>query len=469
LKELEFYKQWHTRRVLHIPPVNDDVAFRVGWNPTGENSYWTAVSQIIYGLPKYWPWVKAQHTMYMRGVLADQNHPRHEIYQTIGREVNIYGETTLRALDTPGGCVPDEIYQVTADLYDIYLVRFTMHKSRPDAVIHVTSRGCWNTRHRFLMLSNESHYEPVTPFVKRPSEFQYPELSSSSLHPGQRIRRHVRREADDPLIGYSYRKHSSEEEVPEQLIPRPTIPLPSEADIAGTITGLLPPRALSANQERTSNVPSKTDSSKKNTLSRKLYKATRDTRITPAQVEENRAIYETLSYDILRAFCDCRGIEISPYRNSRQNLIDDLIGDDAVWTNKRRTAPDPLLDFPTTPTSSGHPPLTLEPEPLQPTPDSLKPAWLTVDEYMKWTWNQLYGELKERDYAAKTGNKLYKLTKKLQMAKALVDLDQGEMSKEEHRSAKAGGRKKRRGDEEDEANAQDTVREAPSKKRHRQR
>jgi hypothetical protein len=141
LKESDFYNQWHTWRVLYIPPLSQDVSFLVGWNSRDENSYWTAVSQIIYGLPRFWPWVKANHKLYMREVLGDPDHPRHEMYKVIAGELNNEGKTTLEILDKPGGQVPDEIYQVTVDLYDIYLVKFTMKKSAPYVVSHVDSRG----------------------------------------------------------------------------------------------------------------------------------------------------------------------------------------------------------------------------------------------------------------------------------------------------------------------------------------
>lgn len=421
LKESDFYNQWRTRRVLYIPPLSQDVSFLVGWNSRDENSYWTAVSQIIYGLPRYWPWVKANHKLYMREVLEDPNHPRHEMYKVIAGEVNDEGKTTLEILDKPSGQVPDEIYQVTADLYDIYLVKFTMKKTASYVVSQVDSRGCRNARHLFLMFSHEFQYAPVRPVVERPSEFHYPELRSSSLALDKMgIRRHFRDESNDPLIASSYRKHSMEMKVPEQLIPRPTMPLPSEADIANTISGLRPRGGFSVIPGWIPGVPTKKDDGPKDGAARVLHKATEYAGLTHSQITQNREIYETLSDDKLRAFCDSRRMKINPFRNDRKSLIDDLLGDDVIWPGKERAKDPSLRSTPLVPESFPHPHKSKSP--LR-TTQATQVSHSTVEGYMEWTWNQLYNELKRRDYAGKTGNKLYKLKKKAQMAIALADLD----------------------------------------------
>jgi hypothetical protein len=428
----------------------------------------------------------------MREVLANRSHPRHKIYTAIGGELNIQGDTTLQTLAGPDRWVPDEIYQVTADLYDIYLVKITMQNNAPYVAHQVDSRGCRNARHMFLMLSNEFHYEPMRPIVKRPSEFQYPELSSSSLNvEPRRIEKHVRDEGGDPLIGNSYRKHRAEELVPEQLIPRPTIPLPSEADIANTISGLRPPRGgFSTVPGWMPSIPAKADNgSKEGRLPRKLHKATEYARLTIEQAQHNRAIYETFTDDKLRAFCNRRGIMINPFRDGWQTMIDDLLGDDALWKGRERVE-DPLVDTLRAPPGPGPGPLPeprrsapprlasprptsprlASPRPASPRPASNSPklAPLTFDAYMQRARDQLYDELKMRDYTGKTGNKLYKLTKKVQLATALVNLDQREGGKREEQGAamsgEAAGQRRRRSDEDEDRQDKQWAGKRPKKK-----
>ena len=129
-----------------------------------------------------------------------------------------------------------EMTQVTADLYDIYLILFNMDEEGKKLATNrlpFITRGSRNAPHKFMRWIARLHYEPMRPDVPRPSEYHFPNvtyestrhLPSSPANPNRTGVRH----------GWRYDYGNSHNEVSEQLYPRPIIPLPSEAHIAFAI------------------------------------------------------------------------------------------------------------------------------------------------------------------------------------------------------------------------------------------
>jgi hypothetical protein len=237
--EPEFYKQWrYVDRIRGLPLV-ENTDFLVAHNQDDGNCYWGAIAHLTYGLGRYWPWVKAQHLLYLEQVMDNLQHPRFTTYQQIiadcsrGTQAPYSAQT---ALGKANQFTVVEVTQVTADLYNIYLVLFNMDyvSKRPAAGrLPFITRGSRNAPHKFMRWTTRLHYEPMRPSVPRPSEFHFPDvtyestrhLPSSPARPSHTGVRH----------GWRFDYGNSDREVIEQLHPRPIIPLPSEAHIATAI------------------------------------------------------------------------------------------------------------------------------------------------------------------------------------------------------------------------------------------
>jgi hypothetical protein len=221
----------------------EDTYFLVAHNQGDGNCYWGAISHLIYGLDTYWPWVKAQHLIYLEQVMANPQHPRFAIYKRIitncsrGEPGPHSAQTAVRGSNK---FTTVEMTQVTADLYDIYLIMFNMDEEGKKVAANrlpFITRGSRNAPHKFLRWIATLHYEPMRPDVPRPSEYHFPDvtyestrhLPSSPRNPNRTGVRH----------GWRYDYGNSKNEVSEQLYPRPIIPLPSEAHIA-TVIGAKP-------------------------------------------------------------------------------------------------------------------------------------------------------------------------------------------------------------------------------------
>jgi len=239
--EERFYDQWKYRARVSNLPLAGDVDFLVGWNNgTGGNCYWAAIAQIIYGRPEYWPWIKAQHHLWIIEVLKNHQPSRYKSYHRLAHHntpsANGTDTTVLQRLKTPSAWTPMSMTQVTVDLYNIYLVVFEMEdedgtkRRRP-----IWSVGSRNAPHKFIAFVNQNHFEPMRPDVPRPSEYLFPEITVQSTLgiPGCPSRANIA-PVRHPWRRNIYHFHD-EEEVPEQLVPSPTLPLPSQWELARTI------------------------------------------------------------------------------------------------------------------------------------------------------------------------------------------------------------------------------------------
>ncbi|TRX88900.1 hypothetical protein FHL15_010243 [Xylaria flabelliformis] len=142
------------------------VAIRNYASPSGD-CYWRALAYILYGQPTRWDLIKADHQAYLRHVLGDKTHPRHELhaklnnqfFESNGPRLGKFKANLWQLLHMPHSWTPGAMQQVTADLYNIHLVTFEYHKDT-NLCSDVSVRGAYNSRHVF-MLFDGSHFQPL--------------------------------------------------------------------------------------------------------------------------------------------------------------------------------------------------------------------------------------------------------------------------------------------------------------------
>ncbi|KAJ1331701.1 hypothetical protein MN608_05162 [Microdochium nivale] len=165
-------------------PLVEGVAFVVPHNrasPDGD-CYWRALSTSLYGDNKYYDLVKAEHLGYMYHVLDTPAHPRHDLYKnslnsklfvTSGPVADVFKANLYQLLHMPHAWTPAAMQQITADLYNVMLVTFSLDMDN-EKVTEVSIRGAYNSRHIFMLFSEGCHYNPMFPNDFMPWEFRYP-------------------------------------------------------------------------------------------------------------------------------------------------------------------------------------------------------------------------------------------------------------------------------------------------------
>ena len=129
--------------------------------------YWTALAMLVYGNRAAWLRVKAEHLVLFDRVLRSPGHPRHRLYRELnekwyptvggmacggaGRPAPI--EANLwQVLNLPNVFVPMNMLDVTADLYNVFLVMYSYdHGEHKRTVYETRTRGAYNSRHLFLL------------------------------------------------------------------------------------------------------------------------------------------------------------------------------------------------------------------------------------------------------------------------------------------------------------------------------
>ncbi|KAI1815342.1 hypothetical protein GGS20DRAFT_543979, partial [Poronia punctata] len=174
-------------------PLIEDIEFAALGNhgtPSGD-CYWRALSQHLQGTSERWALVKAEHLSYLYHVLRDPKHPRYELYNN-SLNTKFYissgsnqGQGAFKAniwqlLHMPHSWTPAAMQQVSADLYNIHLITFSISDSSdsPETCEEVSVRGAYNSRHVFL-LYKDRHFQPLIPNEHLSWEFRYPRLSAS--------------------------------------------------------------------------------------------------------------------------------------------------------------------------------------------------------------------------------------------------------------------------------------------------
>jgi hypothetical protein len=129
----------------------------VAWNREDANSCWAAIAYIVYGRGEYWPWVKAQHSLWIDQVMSISGHPNIYTYSHITPKCSAFtckngtGLTAVRGRSNRA--VVSEMSHVTADLYDIYLVIFNMGYTVEEGFTTTctfTTRGSRDAPHKFI-------------------------------------------------------------------------------------------------------------------------------------------------------------------------------------------------------------------------------------------------------------------------------------------------------------------------------
>ncbi|KAK5634105.1 hypothetical protein RRF57_009819 [Xylaria bambusicola] len=161
-------------------PLVEDIGFvsvRNRFSPDGD-CYWRALAYILHGKPTRWDMIKADHLAYIQHVLGDKTHPRHQLYaqlnsqffETHGGLVSSNGCAAMTSafkanvwqlLHLPQSWTPGVMQQITADLYNIYLVTFT-YDALENMCSEVSIRGAYNSRHVFMLYTNNNHFQPLT-------------------------------------------------------------------------------------------------------------------------------------------------------------------------------------------------------------------------------------------------------------------------------------------------------------------
>lgn len=128
--------------------------------------YWTTLALLVYGDPGAWLRVKAEHLVHFENVLRNPANPRHGLYRALnekwyrtwGGPVN--GTPSQAAIDAnlwqvlhlPGVYVPANMLDITADLYNVFLVMYSYDSyTHPKVVYETRTRGAYNSRHIFLL------------------------------------------------------------------------------------------------------------------------------------------------------------------------------------------------------------------------------------------------------------------------------------------------------------------------------
>lgn len=132
--------------------------------------------------------------------IADSEHCRHQLYTEMNQK---FYNTTIsldntklrdREVDTaanfyqllslPQVWMPLDMLDVTADIYNLFIVVFTITEpttARPQPLVtEVNVKGSYNARHVFLLF-NGFHYQPMVPNEFLASEFTFPRVTYENV------------------------------------------------------------------------------------------------------------------------------------------------------------------------------------------------------------------------------------------------------------------------------------------------
>lgn len=181
-------------------PMVEKTVFFAADNYAGlqSNCFFKAVAYQVYGSWKFDARVKAEHLQYFSDILKWPAHPRHEMYtrlnewfyesyvsQTQGRgESGGRGRSSIelaanfyQLLTIPNCYMPMDMFEVTADLYNLFIVIYTVNTE--DVVTEMITKGSYNARHVFMLYQGK-HFQPMVPNGYYASEFQLPRVTHYS-------------------------------------------------------------------------------------------------------------------------------------------------------------------------------------------------------------------------------------------------------------------------------------------------
>lgn len=179
-----------------LPLVEEVVFLRIP-NYQGEpgECFWKAIAIHIYGDWRYHHRVKGEHFEHFHRVLKEKNHPRHQFYHDINqrfypsRSSPKYSKAVETAanmyqiLCMPCTYAPLHMFDVTADLYNVFLIVYTLNAQ--NEISFVVTKGSYNSRHLFVLYVNDNHFQPLVPNEFWASEFRLPmiTLESTGVYP----------------------------------------------------------------------------------------------------------------------------------------------------------------------------------------------------------------------------------------------------------------------------------------------
>ncbi|KAM3087678.1 hypothetical protein ACMFMG_001753 [Clarireedia jacksonii] len=194
-------------------------------------SWYMSVSVLIYGHQRWWFLVKAEHALFFRAVLSDPSHERHMLYRRINEELTgPNGFNLMERLSIPHCDVHHEqIQQVTADLYGLFLVVFVTRRNGFQELISLQSRGVYNATHKMIRFSayrrNGEYREIYEPMIVQPSrdpmmaetEWRFPRVTYDSTRHLEQMRGYKGSAADSDGARHPLRKDPLSQEVPNAL------------------------------------------------------------------------------------------------------------------------------------------------------------------------------------------------------------------------------------------------------------
>jgi hypothetical protein len=164
-------------------------------------------------------------------VLLNKRHPRHTLYTQINARLSQRDDgkgglgpkaNLWMRLNTPYAWQDGEILQITADIYDVFIIQYGMSADH-SKVENVRVRGNYNSTHLLVRFVNGNHYEPLIPDEMPLSEFSFPEITRENTKGKPSVPISAPRQGATDL-NHPWRSPMSRQEVPEQLFPKPRLP-----------------------------------------------------------------------------------------------------------------------------------------------------------------------------------------------------------------------------------------------------
>lgn len=111
-----------------------------------------------------------------------------------------------------------EILQVTADLYNVFIVQYTMKSTSRAKVEGVKVRRNYNSTHWIIRYVDNNHFQPLIPASQPLSEFSFPQITRENTKGKVSIPQGRPKSATD--LNHPWRSPISRHDIPEQLLPR---------------------------------------------------------------------------------------------------------------------------------------------------------------------------------------------------------------------------------------------------------
>lgn len=189
-----------------FPMLGDVVLYRaMNYGGGRAACFFKALAYLVYGDQSLYQRVQAEHLQHFGDVLEWEDHPRHQLYTVMNKQFhsttistdnaisadNNAGSAFSREVNTsanffqllsiPQAWMPLDMLDVTADLYNLFIVVYTVDESRARPLVtEVNVKGSYNARHVFLLF-NGFHYQPMVPNEFLASEFTFPRVTYENV------------------------------------------------------------------------------------------------------------------------------------------------------------------------------------------------------------------------------------------------------------------------------------------------